>query len=106
MTAPVEPVTLRPPVRHIRSLDGMRALAAFGVVATHAGFNSGRSLDDGPFAPFLARWDFGVTVFFLLSGFLLYQPFVGAALGIDPPPSIPRFYLRRCLRIFPAYWIA
>jgi acetyltransferase len=105
MTGSVRPATADGSVRHVRSLDGMRALAAFGVVATHAGFNSGRSLDDSPFAPFVARLDFGVTVFFLLSGFLLYQPFVGAALGIDPAPSVRRFYLRRSLRILPAYWI-
>lgn len=92
--------------RRIWALDGMRALAAFGVIATHAGFNSGRSLDQGTWAPFLARLDFGVTVFFLLSGFLLYQPFVGAALGVDPHPRVARFYLRRALRILPPYWIS
>jgi peptidoglycan/LPS O-acetylase OafA/YrhL len=99
---------LRPPdsARRISTLDGMRALAAFGVIATHAGFNSGRSLGQSAAAPFLARLDFGVTVFFLLSGFLLYQPFVGAALGVDPRPRVARFYLRRALRILPAYWIS
>ncbi len=92
--------------RHVDALDGMRALAAFAVLATHAGFNSGRSLDSGPFAPLLARLDFGVTVFFLLSGFLLYQPFVLAAVQHVRPPNIGRFYLRRAMRILPAYWIA
>jgi peptidoglycan/LPS O-acetylase OafA/YrhL len=99
MTAARKPV-------HLPALDGMRALAAFAVLATHAGFNSGRSLDDGAFAPLLARLDFGVTVFFLLSGFLLYQPFVGAAIHDHRAPSIGSFYLRRALRILPAYWIA
>ena len=92
--------------RHLDALDGMRALAAFGVLATHAGFNSGRSLDAGPFAPFLARLDFGVTVFFLLSGFLLYRPFALAALADTSAPAVGRFYLRRALRILPAYWLA
>ncbi|HEX2903523.1 MAG TPA: acyltransferase [Jatrophihabitans sp.] len=92
--------------RHLDGLDGMRALAAYGVLATHAGFNSGRSLDDSPFAPFLARLDFGVTVFFLLSGFLLYRPFALAAFGEHPAPAIGRFYLRRALRILPPYWLA
>ena len=85
----------------------MRALAAYGVLATHAGFNSGRSLDSGPFAPLLARLDFGVTVFFLLSGFLLYRPFAAAALAGTPTAAMSRrFYLRRALRILPAYWLA
>lgn len=97
----------RPELRgHLDALDGMRALAAYGVLATHAGFNTGRSLDAGPFAPFLARLDFGVTVFFLLSGFLLYRPFALAALTGRPAPATGRFYLRRALRILPAYWVA
>jgi peptidoglycan/LPS O-acetylase OafA/YrhL len=92
--------------RRFAALDGMRALAAYGVLATHAGFNSGRSLDSGPFAPLLARLDFGVTVFFLLSGFLLYRPFAASALAGTAMPSVRRFYLRRGLRILPAYWLA
>jgi len=101
------PGVRRPELRpHFDALDGMRALAAYGVVATHAGFNSGRSLDAGPFAPFLARLDFGVTVFFLLSGFLLYRPFALTALTGRPAPALGRFYLRRALRILPAYWLA
>lgn len=87
-------------------LDGLRALAAFAVVATHVGFQTGRALDDGPFAPFLARLDFGVTVFFLLSGFLLYRPFVAAALAGRRGPALRLFWLRRAARILPAYWLA
>jgi len=102
-----EPAASRQELRgHLDALDGMRALAAYGVIATHAGFNTGRSLDNGPFAPFLARLDFGVTVFFLLSGFLLYRPFALAALTGRPAPAVRRFYLRRALRILPAYWLA
>ncbi|MBM3675903.1 MAG: acyltransferase [Actinobacteria bacterium] len=47
-----------------------------------------------------------VAVFFVISGFLLYRPFVLAALGDRPAPRVGRFYLRRALRIFPAYWLA
>ncbi len=92
--------------RRYGALDGMRALAAYGVLATHTGFNTGRSLDSGPFAPLLARLDFGVTVFFLLSGFLLYRPFAASAIAGTRAPDVRRFYLRRALRILPAYWLA
>ncbi len=91
---------------HYGALDGMRALAAFGVIATHAGFETGRSIDHRPLAPFLARMDFGVTVFFLLSGFLLYRPFARNALGLASAPHIVDFWWRRALRILPAYWLA
>jgi peptidoglycan/LPS O-acetylase OafA/YrhL len=90
---------------HIATLDGVRAVAAYGVIATHVGFNSGRSLDDGPFAPALARLDFGVTLFFLLSGFLLFRPFTAAAIADTPGPRIGSFWWRRALRILPAYWL-
>src|SRR5204862_20409 len=50
--------------------------------------------------------DIGVAVFFLISGFLLYRPFVAAALDGRPGPSVRRFFKRRLLRIYPAYWLA
>lgn len=87
------------------ALDGMRALAAFGVIATHAGFWTGRSVGHGPFAPFLSRMDFGVTVFFLLSGFLLYRPFARYIAGQAARPKLVEFWWRRGLRILPAYWV-
>lgn len=88
---------------HLDVLDGVRALAAFAVVSTHVGFQTGRAVN-GFFAPFLARLDFGVTLFFLLSGFLLYRPFVEAAIDLRPRPETTSFLLRRLARIFPAYW--
>jgi peptidoglycan/LPS O-acetylase OafA/YrhL len=95
-----------PAVGHVGGLDGARAIAAYGVIATHAGFVSGRSLDHRPLAPFLARLDFGVTLFFLLSGFLLFRPFAAAAMSARPAPRIGSFWWRRALRILPAYWLA
>nr|MDQ2961517.1 acyltransferase [Candidatus Dormibacteraeota bacterium] len=106
-TTPPDVVAVPAPTRrHVGALDGLRALAAFGVVATHVGFNSGASLGGGVLGPILARLDFGVTLFFLLSGYLLYSPFVGSALHGSPAPRTARFYLRRALRILPAYWVA
>jgi peptidoglycan/LPS O-acetylase OafA/YrhL len=84
------------------ALDGIRALAAFAVVCTHVGFISGRSLKSDLFGPILARGDFGVTVFFLLSGFLLYRPFAMHSAGVSPRPLVGQFLWRRALRIFPA----
>lgn len=87
-------------------LDGLRAIAALSVVLTHVAFLTGEVISTGPFAPLLSRLNFGVTLFFLLSGFLLYRPFVRAALTGRPAPGLGRFWLRRALRIFPAYWLA
>jgi len=46
----------------------------------------------------------GVTLFFVLSGFLLTLPFAGAALTNAPPPALGSYYKRRLLRVFPAYY--
>jgi peptidoglycan/LPS O-acetylase OafA/YrhL len=50
--------------------------------------------------------DVGVTIFFLLSGFLLYRPFVRARLRGEDGPSTAAYGWRRALRILPAYWVA
>ena len=91
-----------PATQRFPALDGIRALAAFAVVCTHVGFTSGRSLRSDLLGPILARGDFGVAVFFLLSGFLLYRPFALHSLGLSTRPSTPQYLWRRALRILPA----
>ncbi|HEY6745016.1 MAG TPA: acyltransferase [Mycobacteriales bacterium] len=108
MSAPASGQAVTTPARShaFPQLDGLRAIAALSVVLTHVAFLTGQVISTGPFAPLLARLNFGVTLFFLLSGFLLYRPFVRAALTGRPAPGLGRFWLRRALRIFPAYWLA
>ena len=90
--------------RAFPTLNAVRAAGAIMVVLTHCAFNTGR-INDGWVGAMLARFDFGVTLFFVLSGFLLSRPwFVAAALGRDEPSS--RHYLwKRALRILPLYWV-
>jgi peptidoglycan/LPS O-acetylase OafA/YrhL/4-amino-4-deoxy-L-arabinose transferase-like glycosyltransferase len=85
-------------------LDGLRAIAALGVLVCHVGLASGQI--DRLGGSFLARADVGVALFFMLSGFLLYRPFVSARLDDRPRPEVPRYLRHRFLRIFPAYWLA
>ncbi len=85
--------------------DSLRAIAALSVLTTHAGYLSGANLGAW-YGPFTARLDIGVTVFFLISGFLLYRPFVASRLNGTPRPRIAGFARRRILRIVPAYWLA
>ena len=86
-------------------MDSLRAIAALSVLVTHTGFLSGANTTTW-YGQYLARLDIGVTIFFLLSGFLLYRPFALAHLRDEPAPSVKRFYTRRLLRIIPAYWVA
>jgi peptidoglycan/LPS O-acetylase OafA/YrhL len=90
-------------VRPFPLLDGYRALAAFMVLTTHVAFNTGE-IRTPVLGPLLGRMDFGVTLFFLLSGFLLYRPWARAAMAGGEGPAIGGYSLRRAARIFPAYW--
>jgi len=89
------------------SLDGFRAIAALGVVVYHVAGYAGQTNADTVGARFLNNLgNYGVAVFFLLSGFLLYRPFVMHWFRDEPAPD-PIVYLRhRFLRILPAYWLA
>jgi peptidoglycan/LPS O-acetylase OafA/YrhL len=101
------PAALAPPPGHPRFplLDSLRAIAVLCVLLTHTSFLS--SSNEGTwFGPFAARLDLGVTIFFLISGFLIYRPFVNARLNGAPATPLTVFFRRRFLRIFPAYWAA
>lgn len=94
----------------LRALDGYRASAATAVVLYHTTGVLGRDVDRHPLGLDVDAWlvplgNFGVSLFFVLSGFLLYRPFVQAHVEGREPPSWRQFYVRRFLRIFPAYWL-
>ena len=54
-----------------------------------------------------ARFEVGVTIFFVLSGYLLYSAWVTRLRkGPDAEPvSIPTYFAHRARRILPAYWL-
>ncbi|KAA1423421.1 acyltransferase [Mumia zhuanghuii] len=87
------------------ALDTMRAIASIAVVVTHVGFWAGTYTDGIPGA-LVARMDFGVAIFFVLSGFLLSQPYLAALAGQRRAPGTGRYLWHRALRILPVYWVA
>lgn len=86
--------------------DGCRALAAFGVLLTHVGLLSGFNFQNPQLGAYFARTDVGVSIFFVLSGFLLYRPFAVRRFAGHPAGAAGAYARRRLLRIFPAYWVA
>jgi peptidoglycan/LPS O-acetylase OafA/YrhL len=78
---------------YIPSLDGIRAISFFLVFFAHAGL--GATLIPG---------GFGVTVFFLLSGFLI-TTLLRMEFARHGRISLRHFYLRRVLRILPPLYI-
>lgn len=86
--------------------DGLRAIAALGVLLCHVGLQSGFVGRNKALGPWLSRADVGVALFFVLSGFLLYRPFIAARLDRRPGPAVRSYLRKRLLRIVPAYWLA
>jgi peptidoglycan/LPS O-acetylase OafA/YrhL len=80
------------------ALDGWRAVACLLVLFHHTGFFLGHRP--------IVVWGFtGVHLFFVLSGYLLYRPLCKAMLA-GAPFDVRDFYIRRLLRIYPAYLLA
>jgi peptidoglycan/LPS O-acetylase OafA/YrhL len=80
----------------------LRAIAALGVVVSHVGAYSNSRGQDFT-GRLIGGTQIGVTLFFLISGFLLYRPFlVARARGTHL--SIRGYARRRFFRIGPPYW--
>jgi peptidoglycan/LPS O-acetylase OafA/YrhL len=90
----------------IGAIESLRGLAALCILSFHAAFVSGLIASDSPVRLFASRLDVGLPIFFLISGFLLYRPFVRARVLGTRPPWIARYATSRVLRIVPAYWVA
>jgi peptidoglycan/LPS O-acetylase OafA/YrhL len=101
-----EPVVAPPPGNpRFPLVDGLRAIAAISVLVFHAAFHSG-AMRDAWWGEIAGRFEIGVAVFFVISGFLLYRPFCAARFEGREAPAVGAFYRRRVLRIVPAYWLA
>jgi peptidoglycan/LPS O-acetylase OafA/YrhL len=92
----------------LRGIEGLRAIAAGSIVLVHVwAFSSpdGVALGSGQgIGNALSSLSVGVTLFFTLSGFLLYRPFVAAIARGTPHMPIRAYLHNRALRIAPAYW--
>ncbi|MFF0499078.1 acyltransferase family protein [Nocardia aobensis] len=98
--APVVPGTRK----FVPALEGLRGLAALGVVLTHVAFQTGAA-GTPVIGRVWERFDMAVAVFFGLSGFLLWRPHAAAARGLGTAPRAGRYLLHRAARILPAYWV-
>ena len=91
---------MNPNEHRIPSLDGMRSIAIGLVCLGHVTWNQ-RLLGQG--GQYLKLGDIGVRIFFVLSGFLITGLLL-RELETTGSVSLARFYARRALRIFPAFY--
>ena len=95
----------RPGSNRFEAFDGLRAIAALLVIAYHASLAEGVTRF-GALAPLASELKGGVTVFFVISGFLLYLPYARAIREGDRLPDWRVYARRRVGRILPGYWFA
>lgn len=91
--------------QHLEPLYGIRGIACLMVIVVHALLISGANQLTW-LGPLILRFNVAVPIFFALSGFLLYRPFVVARHHEKARPSIRAYALHRVRRIVPAYWVA
>jgi peptidoglycan/LPS O-acetylase OafA/YrhL len=90
--------------RRLPGIEGLRALAATSIVVVHTwGLAPGGPPSLHGLGAYLNDLSYGVTLFFTLSGFLLYRPFADALIRGVERPRFSRYLRNRALRIAPAY---
>ena len=101
---------------YLPEVDGLRFLAIFMVAiwmhTTHfidEKFFSGQLITNTYLRNFIMEGGYGVSIFFMISGFILSLPFAQVHFDKKPekkPISLKRYYLRRLIRLEPPYLIA
>lgn len=91
----------------LQGLDGVRGVALLCVIAAHVVIVLPEDHDAIPrlLVVLTGLFVHGVTCFFVLSGFLLYRPYVSSILKGRPAPHLGTYLRNRVLRIWPAYLV-
>ena len=90
--------------KRIVGIEGLRGIAAISVLIVHVAAETALANGaSGPLWSAIGQFRHGLTLFFVLSGFLLFRPFVYAVLGGKQRPTVGKFWFNRAIRIFPAY---
>lgn len=93
--------------KRLAGLDGLRGVALLAIILAHTIIllpgSGGYTSIGTALTPLLVH---GLTLFFVLSAFLLYRPFASAAIvkGRARPQTL-EFYRNRVLRVWPAYLV-
>lgn len=91
-----------PRIPWCQPIDGFRAVCACLAVLGHTFLASSIM----PFDGVLLVLGILVALFFAISSFVLYQPFIAADVIGAPRPTAATFYVRRLLRVYPLFFLA
>lgn len=97
------------PTLHFPCFDAFRFFGMAMVLLVHAAFATRPWVQEHLPAwiqAILERMDVGVAIFFVISGFLLFRPFIARCLAGRPQTPARTFLRRRVLRVVPGYWFA
>lgn len=92
-----------------RGLDALRGVAALAVVLFHLWLYARPVPPAAAHGAVDALWSagrLGLVLFFVLSGYLLYRPWVAARRDASGPPNVVTYLRRRAARVLPAYYLA
>jgi peptidoglycan/LPS O-acetylase OafA/YrhL len=89
-------------MKYFKNLDGLRALAALGVLIAHF-FDAERLLHLPSLVKITQIGNSGVSLFFVLSGFVITRILLNT---VNEKRYFINFYGRRTLRIFPLYYFS
>lgn len=110
ITAP--PTTTGTPVGRLATLDGIRGVCAVLILFGHVAFST-IVLSSAAGPPPAGIWSIlaageggSLGTFFVLSGMLLYRPFVRVTLTGSARPALGAYAARRAARLLPACWVA
>jgi peptidoglycan/LPS O-acetylase OafA/YrhL len=89
-----------PPDSRFLELDGLRGIAALAVVVYHfTDYQGGQGVPDPEYIPAIWWGEYGVQLFFLISGFVILMTARRARVVSD-------FVISRVSRLYPVYWLA
>ena len=98
---------------YLPEVDGLRFLAIFSVVVImhitgymNEKFYAGSFIEEEYWQHIVTGGGGGVSLFFIISGFILSLPFARWRLQSGKPVALRRYYLRRLTRLEPPYIIA
>jgi peptidoglycan/LPS O-acetylase OafA/YrhL len=99
--------------RYVPEVDGLRFVAITSVFIYHLAGDALRRAPAGTAESYAGGWlfeltqrlNFGVPLFFVLSGFILGVPFASAHLRGGPAVPLAKYFVRRVTRLEPPYLI-